>query len=132
MDVASLSHWGNDIRANEPPNSLFNKTSRYLDSLGFIPMKGVPDGFSRIKAFSSRLVEMENDSEILGKATTDWLDESICKLDALSKFGVDMNDARVREYEEMEIRSNRSWIMVNLALKKEQVTCGSSFIRTAC
>jgi hypothetical protein len=95
-------------------------------------MKGVPDGFSRIKAFSSRLEGMEKDSEILGTAITNWLDESIDKLDALSRFGVDMNDPRVREYDEMETRSNRSWIMINLALKKEQVTCESSFNRTAC
>lgn len=71
---------------------------------------------------------MDKDSDLLGTATTDWLDDSISKLDALSKFGVDMDDPRVREYEETELVSNRSWIMINLALKKEQATIKCSEI----
>jgi len=121
VDVASLSRWGQESRPHEPSNSLFNKTSRYLGTLGFVPMNGIPDGFSHIKAFPSLMSDgMDNDSDALGTAATDWLDESVSDLDALSKFGVDMNDLRVREYEEMELRSNRSWVMINLTLKKEQ------------
>jgi len=63
---------------------------------------------------------MDKDSDILGTATTDWLNDLISTLGALSNYGVDMNNPRVREYEEVELRSNRSWIMINLTLKKEQ------------
>jgi len=45
VDVASLSQWGQELRSDESPNSLFNKTSRYIGNLGFVPMKGTPRGF---------------------------------------------------------------------------------------
>lgn len=78
-------------------------------------MRGTEHGFSKFMTSTGK-------SNVEGPMS-EFLDSYVEDLDALSKFGVDMDDLRVRECSTDEFEANNRWIHKNLFLQQLKVQC---------
>jgi len=99
-----------------PTESFAEDFTQYLEEHVFMPMRFQPPGFSQIETVVTSIPWEQ--TEGLDSQISHWLDKTLRRrgLESLTKFGVDMDDMRVREFARDEVLSNRSWLSLDLQL----------------
>lgn len=107
---------GELVREKAPDSAILRQLSDLWTDPGIIAVRGEEPGFSKF-----RTVDSTGDSNLGGSSFSSLVDGFVGDLDVLLKFGVDMDDLRVRECSKSEYEANGLWMYKQLLLQQQKV-----------